>query len=457
MSFPMNNNEEDLNQDTKQNKITTSSSTNTPPTLVDMRVEKNTEGKPPYSYATLIKYAIERSPGNKLTLSQIYQWVIDHYPYYGSAGSGWKNSIRHNLSLNKSFIRVPRPVNEPGKGSYWTVDQFAQQNDPKIKTNGRSKRPSGELNRTYSDPWPNNRRSFSSDAGPIRNYGYCHHPYSYERPFGYPNYPRHPHETNWLSGRHSSTVTYSLPSSAINNLRNYESFYDLRNQYHPTNNSLFYSHRQSCPDLSSASAVNGTYSETNVVPSFGLHEQSDASPSCDKVMYSNNQSGLLKNASFAYDQQSSPINETKQLINQNGFYSNQQQQDALPSPISSPTHMSSPTDNNYANDCLTSPSSPLIITTHNSPINDTLKSPYYNNSISYLDMMSHQQKKQQQSNESQGSSCSSSPQPSSNGLNQPFTDSPKFSQLMISDTNSIKRQQESNMISANGRFDYQAL
>lgn len=56
----------------------------------DMCVEKNTEGKPPYSYATLIKYAIERSSENKLTLSQIYQWVIDHYPYYGSAGSGWK-------------------------------------------------------------------------------------------------------------------------------------------------------------------------------------------------------------------------------------------------------------------------------------------------------------------------------------------------------------------------------
>lgn len=76
-------------EDNKQTKIK-ANSTNTPSTLVDMRVEKNTEGKPPYSYATLIKYAIERSPGNKLTLSQIYQWVIDHYPYYGSAGSGWK-------------------------------------------------------------------------------------------------------------------------------------------------------------------------------------------------------------------------------------------------------------------------------------------------------------------------------------------------------------------------------
>lgn len=56
----------------------------------DMHVEKNTEGKPPYSYATLIKYAIENSPRKKLTLSEIYQWVIDHYPFYGSAGTGWK-------------------------------------------------------------------------------------------------------------------------------------------------------------------------------------------------------------------------------------------------------------------------------------------------------------------------------------------------------------------------------
>lgn len=69
---------------------TTTKSHRSRTSTTDMCVEKNTEGKPPYSYATLIKYAIERSAENKLTLSQIYQWVIDHYPYYGSAGSGWK-------------------------------------------------------------------------------------------------------------------------------------------------------------------------------------------------------------------------------------------------------------------------------------------------------------------------------------------------------------------------------
>ncbi|CAO3588234.1 unnamed protein product [Absidia cylindrospora] len=121
------------------------------PCTKDIHVEKNTEGKPPYSYATLIKYAIENSQDNKLTLSEIYQWVIEHYPYYGTAGSGWKNSIRHNLSLNKIFVRVPRPINEPGKGSYWIVDYRSAEMDQQ-KPRGASTAPSRRSNRSGSDP-----------------------------------------------------------------------------------------------------------------------------------------------------------------------------------------------------------------------------------------------------------------------------------------------------------------
>lgn len=78
--------------------------------------------KPNLSYAALITQAVRSSERCKLTLSEIYDWIKQTYPYFRHTDSSWQNSIRHNLSLNKCFKKLPRPVDEPGKGGFWTID-----------------------------------------------------------------------------------------------------------------------------------------------------------------------------------------------------------------------------------------------------------------------------------------------------------------------------------------------
>lgn len=86
--------------------------------------------------------AIENAQQKALPVKEIYAWIVQHFPYFKTAPTGWKNSVRHNLSLNKCFQKVEKaavnseasseerhnltvltsPPQNLGKGSLWMVE-----------------------------------------------------------------------------------------------------------------------------------------------------------------------------------------------------------------------------------------------------------------------------------------------------------------------------------------------
>ncbi|XP_020144332.1 forkhead box protein H1 [Microcebus murinus] len=124
--------------------------------------------KPPYTYLAMIALVIQASPSRRLKLAQIIRQVQAVFPFFRDDYEGWKDSIRHNLSSNRCFHKVPKdPAKPQAKGNFWAVDvSLIPAEALRLQNTALCRR------------WQNRgaRRAFAKDLGPYVLHGQPYQP-----------------------------------------------------------------------------------------------------------------------------------------------------------------------------------------------------------------------------------------------------------------------------------------
>ncbi|XP_013398094.1 forkhead box protein D2 [Lingula anatina] len=194
-------------------------------------------GKPSLSYIALISMAILSTREKKMLLSDIYQHIMDNFPYYSNKEKAWRNSVRHNLSLNECFIKNGRADN--GKGHYWSIhpaciEDFSKGDFRRRQARRRAKRSSPDTSSLKMNQSQHSKLNYHYSLGYVpmtsvmSSYS-SYHPYAspatrYQAPplHHYPHSAQNPHtlfpalsqalpQDIFLSSTNSSCKYASLP------------------------------------------------------------------------------------------------------------------------------------------------------------------------------------------------------------------------------------------------------
>ena len=102
----------DINSSSPSSKTKPNKSTRPP-------LKERQQGKPAETYVALIAKALLSSNTGRMTLSQIYEYIMDNYLFYRTTTLAWRNAVRHNLAINECFVKAGKT--EVGRGYYWAI------------------------------------------------------------------------------------------------------------------------------------------------------------------------------------------------------------------------------------------------------------------------------------------------------------------------------------------------